>query len=84
MHDSDTSTTPIMLDEEFNGHSNHNDDIDNNNNNPDERGDDNDNDDGLIEEYGEPPVFTHPDSLSRLIPKPSGNMVRLACAAKGK
>lgn len=37
-----------------------------------------------IEEYGAPPTFTHPDSLSRLIPKPSGNMVRLPCAARGK
>lgn len=42
------------------------------------------NNEEVNEEYGEPPTFTHPDSLSRLIPKPSGNMVRLACAARGK
>lgn len=41
-------------------------------------------DDFIDEEYGEPPTFTHPDSLSRLIAKPSGNMVRLPCAARGK
>lgn len=45
---------------------------------------DDDGNDGVIEEDGEAPSFTHPDNLSRLIAKPSGNMVRLVCAARGK
>lgn len=29
------------------------------------------------------PHFTHPDNLNVLIPKPSGNMVKIRCAASG-
>lgn len=32
---------------------------------------------------GEPPQFSDPDSLNKLVPKPSGNMIRLRCAATG-
>lgn len=44
---------------------------------------DDDGNDGVIEKDGVPPSFTHPDKLSRLIAKPSGNMARLPCTARG-
>lgn len=30
------------------------------------------------------PHFTHPDDMHRFLAKPSGNMVRIRCSAKGK
>lgn len=45
------------------------------------------NEDPIIEENDDremAPRFTKPDSLIRLIAKPSGNMAKFKCAAEGK
>lgn len=49
-----------------------------------DREDEEDEEDKIGVEDPGSPRFTHPEGLTRLIARPSGNMAKIRCAAKGK